>query len=34
MWYADIVLALGAAFVNLPIREAGVRAPLAEQQPA
>jgi predicted MFS family arabinose efflux permease len=33
MWYADIVLALGAAFVNLPIREAGVRR-LAEQQPA
>jgi predicted MFS family arabinose efflux permease len=22
MWYADIVLALGAAIVNLPIREA------------
>jgi predicted MFS family arabinose efflux permease len=28
MWYADIVLALGAALVNLPIREAAVtRAP-------
>ena len=27
MWYADIVLALGAALVNLPIREAHVRAP-------
>jgi MFS family permease len=26
MWYADIVLALAAAFVNLPIREAPVRA--------
>jgi predicted MFS family arabinose efflux permease len=25
MWYADIVLALGAAVVNLPIREAVVR---------
>jgi predicted MFS family arabinose efflux permease len=25
MWYADILLALGAAIVNLPIREAGVR---------
>jgi MFS family permease len=30
MWYADIVLALGAALVNLPIREAPVvRAPAA-----
>jgi MFS family permease len=30
MWYADIVLALGAALVNLPIREAAVvRAPVA-----
>ncbi len=28
MWYADIALALAAAFVNLPIREA----PLAKQQ--
>src|SRR6476646_9676209 len=28
MWYADIVLALGAALINLPIREAHVaRAP-------
>jgi MFS family permease len=27
MWYADITLALAAAFVNLPIREAPVRAP-------
>ncbi len=25
MWYADIVLALGAAIVNLPIREAPLR---------
>ena len=25
MWYADIVLALGAALFNLPIREAHVR---------
>ena len=25
MWYADMALALGAAFVNLPIREAPVR---------
>ena len=31
MWYADIVLALGAALVNLPIREAGIR-PLARVQ--
>jgi MFS family permease len=29
MWYADIVLALGAALVNLPIREAHVHAPAA-----
>lgn len=30
MWYADIVLALGAALVNLPIRESAVaRAPAA-----
>ena len=29
MWYADIVLALSAALVNLPIREARVGAPLA-----
>jgi MFS family permease len=30
MWYADIVLALGAALINLPIREAHVgRAPAA-----
>jgi MFS family permease len=30
MWYADIVLAVGAALLNLPIREAAVvRAPLA-----
>jgi predicted MFS family arabinose efflux permease len=28
MWYADIALALAAAFVNLPIREAPVRAAL------
>jgi len=34
MWYADIVLALGAAIVNLPIREAGMRAQGADQQPA
>ena len=26
MWYADIVLALAAAFINLPIREAKLRA--------
>ena len=25
MWYADIVLAVGAALVHLPIREAPVR---------
>jgi hypothetical protein len=25
MWYADIALALGAAFVHLPIREKPVR---------
>ncbi|MEO8040389.1 MAG: MFS transporter [Betaproteobacteria bacterium] len=29
MWYADMVLALGAAFVNLPVREA----PLARSSP-
>jgi MFS family permease len=29
MWYADIALALAAAFVNLPIREAKVRPALA-----
>ena len=29
MWYADIVLALAAAFVNLPIREAKLRPVLA-----
>jgi len=34
MWYADIMLALGAAIVNLPIREAGVRAQAASEQPA
>jgi MFS family permease len=34
MWYADIMLALGAALVNLPIREAGVRAHAAGEQPA
>jgi predicted MFS family arabinose efflux permease len=34
MWYADIVLALGAAVVNLPIREAGVRVQHAGEQPA
>lgn len=34
MWYADIVLALGAAIVNLPIREAGMRTQGADQQPA
>jgi MFS family permease len=34
MWYADIVLALGAALVNLPIREAGVRVHGAGEQPA
>jgi predicted MFS family arabinose efflux permease len=34
MWYADIMLALGAAIVNLPIREAGVRPQSADQQPA
>jgi predicted MFS family arabinose efflux permease len=32
MWYADIVLALAASLVNLPIREAPVRpAPAAAQ---
>jgi MFS family permease len=31
MWYTDIVLALGAALVNLPIREAGIR-PVAAAQ--
>ena len=30
MWYADIALALAAAFVNLPIKEA----PLTRMQPA
>jgi predicted MFS family arabinose efflux permease len=34
MWYADIVLALAAALVNLPIREEGVRAQRASEQPA
>ncbi|HEX4596978.1 MAG TPA: MFS transporter [Burkholderiaceae bacterium] len=34
MWYADIVLALGAALVNLPIREAGVRVHASGEQPA
>ena len=34
MWYADIVLALGAAVVNLPIREAGLRPQRAGQQAA
>ena len=34
MWYADIVLALGAAVVNLPIREAVVQAQRAGEQPA
>jgi hypothetical protein len=29
MWYADIALALAAAFVNLPIREAKLRPVLA-----
>ncbi|MFZ2852907.1 MAG: MFS transporter [Rhodocyclaceae bacterium] len=29
MWYADIVLAIGAALVNLPIREAPVSRPAA-----
>ena len=33
MWYADIVLAIGAALINLPIREAHVvRAPAAAVQ--
>jgi len=26
MWYADIALALAAAFINLPIREAKLNA--------
>jgi MFS family permease len=34
MWYADIMLALAAALVNLPIREAGVRMVAAGEQPA
>jgi MFS family permease len=34
MWYADIMLALGAALVNLPIREAGVRPQRTGEQPA
>jgi predicted MFS family arabinose efflux permease len=34
MWYADIMLALGAALVNLPIREAGVRVHAGGEQPA
>jgi predicted MFS family arabinose efflux permease len=34
MWYADIVLALGAALINLPIREAGVRVHATGEQPA
>ena len=29
MWYADMVLALGAALVNLPIREAAIAQPAA-----
>ena len=29
MWYADMVLALGAALVNLPIREAAMPKPAA-----
>jgi predicted MFS family arabinose efflux permease len=29
MWYADIVLAAGAALVNLPIREPAVVKPAA-----
>ena len=29
MWYADMVLALGAALVNLPIREAAIVKPAA-----
>lgn len=29
MWYADMVLALGAALVNLPIREAAIAKPAA-----
>jgi MFS family permease len=29
MWYADIVLAAGAALIHLPIREAAVRSPVA-----
>ncbi len=28
MWYADIALAIGAALINLPIREAPVRRPV------
>ena len=31
MWYADIALALLAAFVNLPIREAKLRPVMARQ---
>jgi MFS family permease len=31
MWYADILLALAAALVNLPIREAPVHAPAAAE---
>lgn len=31
MWYADIVLALGAALVNLPIREAAVISPVLSE---
>ncbi|HEY4037879.1 MAG TPA: MFS transporter, partial [Burkholderiaceae bacterium] len=34
MWYADIVLALGAALINLPNREAGVRVHATGEQPA
>jgi hypothetical protein len=29
MWYADIALALGAAFINLPIEEAPLKVRVA-----
>lgn len=34
MWYADIMLALAAALVNLPIREVGMRMYAPGEQPA
>ena len=33
MWYADIALALAAAFINLPIREAKLKRDIVSEQP-